>query len=105
MKAMIIQPMAGKTAPEIIYTRTKAIEQLAALGYELENTLFDNLEVRSTVKNIPLFYLANSILVMSRCDAVYLCDGWENARGCKIEHAAATAYGLTTIYEQSGDQA
>lgn len=105
MKAMIIQPMAGKTAPEIIYTRTKAIEQLAALGYELENTLFDNLEVRSQVKSIPLFYLANSILVMSRCDAVYLCDGWENARGCKIEHAAATAYGLTTIYEQSGEQA
>ena len=26
--------------------------------------------------------------------------GWENARGCKIEHDAAVAYGLDIIYEE-----
>jgi hypothetical protein len=36
---------------------------------------------------------------MSKCDAVYFCNGWENARGCKIEHDIAIAYGLLTIYE------
>lgn len=30
-------------------------------------------------------------------DAVYLCDGWENARGCKVERAAAVAYDLELI--------
>ena len=37
---------------------------------------------------------------MSRCNAVYFCKGWENARGCKIEHDAAVAYGLKIIYEE-----
>ena len=33
-------------------------------------------------------------------EAVYFCKGWENARGCKLEHAVAEAYGLTIIYEE-----
>ena len=31
--------------------------------------------------------------------AAYFCKGWENARGCRIEHAAAVAYGLEVLYE------
>lgn len=27
------------------------------------------------------------------------CKGWENARGCRIEHDAAVAYGLEVLYE------
>ena len=30
---------------------------------------------------------------MSECDTVYFCKGWENARGCKIEHEVAKSYG------------
>ena len=26
--------------------------------------------------------------------------GWENARGCRIEHEAAKAYGLEIMYEE-----
>lgn len=29
----------------------------------------------------------------------YFCKGWENARGCRIEHDAAVAYGLEVLYE------
>ena len=39
-KAMISQPMAGKTEEEIKVTRDKAIKKLNELGYELVNTLF-----------------------------------------------------------------
>ena len=31
---------------------------------------------------------------MSKCNAVYFCKGWENARGCRIEHETAKAYGF-----------
>ena len=31
------------------------------------------------------------------------CKGWENARGCRIEHEAAKAYGLEIIYEGDDD--
>lgn len=37
------------------------------------------------------------IIELAECDAVYLCDGWENARGCKVERAAAVAYDLELI--------
>ncbi len=37
---------------------------------------------------------------MSLCHAAYFCKGWESARGCRIEHATAQAYGLDIIYEE-----
>ena len=40
MKAMLTQPMAGKTDEEIIATREKAIKALQEKGYEIVNTLF-----------------------------------------------------------------
>lgn len=105
-KAMLSQPMAGKTNEEIIATREKAIAELRKRGYEVENTLFtdewysnDSMEGRGVVQK-PLCFLAKSLENMSLCHAAYFCKGWENARGCKIEHEAAVAYGLDIIYEE-----
>ena len=39
-KAMLSQPMAGKTNDEIIATREKAIKVLEGKGLEIVNTLF-----------------------------------------------------------------
>lgn len=39
-KAMISQPMAGKTAEEIAATRDLAVAKLRQMGYEVVNTLF-----------------------------------------------------------------
>lgn len=106
MKAMLSQPMAGKTEEEIVATREKAIEFLKSNGYEIINTLFtdewynkENMEARGVVQ-IPLCFLAKSLENMSLCHTAYFCKGWENARGCKIEHDAAVAYGLNIIYEE-----
>ena len=38
-KAMLSQPMAGKTNEEIVATREKAIKVLEEKGYEIVNTL------------------------------------------------------------------
>lgn len=105
-KAMLSQPMAGKSWAEIITTREKAIKELKERGYEVVNTLFtdewysDNAMKERGVVNIPLCFLAKSLENMSKCHAVYFCHGWEQARGCQIEHAAAVAYGLEIIYEE-----
>lgn len=40
MKAMISQPMAGKTDEEITETRDRAYAKLREMGYEFVNTLF-----------------------------------------------------------------
>ena len=106
MKAMLSQPMAGKTEEEIVAVREKAVAELTSRGYEVVNTLFtdewysrENMDKRGVVQ-IPLCFLAKSLENMSLCHAAYFCKGWENARGCKIEHDAAVAYGLEIIYEQ-----
>ena len=105
-KAMISQPMHGKSEEEIKTTRLRALQALAARNYAIVNTLFTDewySEDRSAergVVNRPLMFFAKSIADMSHCHAVYFCKGWENARGCKLEHAVAEAYGLTIIYEE-----
>lgn len=105
-KAMLSQPMAGKTEKEIVETRERAIAALKERGYEIVNTLFtdewysDEAMKESGVVQIPLCFLAKSLENMSLCHAAYFCAGWENARGCRIEHEAAKAYGLEVLYEE-----
>jgi hypothetical protein len=107
LKAMLSQPMAGKTDEEIVTTRENAIGILKNNGYEIVNTLFtdswynkEQMETRGVVQ-IPVCFLAKSLEAMSLCHAAYFCKGWEKARGCKIEHDVAVAYGLEIIYEES----
>lgn len=106
MKAMLSQPMLGKTENEIIATRENAIKVLSEKGYEIVNTLFTDkwysneaMQKRGVVQR-PLCFLAKSLEKMSLCHAVYFCKGWETARGCRIEHQAAIDYGLDIIYEE-----
>lgn len=111
-KAMISQPMNGKSEQEIAKTREKAIEILTGLGYEFVNTLFTDFygvtgdccsveDMRNCgVVHIPLCFLAKSLDKMSCCDAVYFCKGWKDARGCRIEYEAAKEYGLTILCEE-----
>lgn len=106
MKAMLSQPMAGKTNEEIVATREKAIKVLTERGYEIVNTLFtdewyskEQMESRGVVQ-IPLCFLAKSLENMSLCHMVYFCKGWKDARGCRLEHDAAREYGLEIAYEE-----
>jgi hypothetical protein len=104
-KAMLSQPMGGRSNEEIVATREKAVKVLEEKSFEIVNTLFtdewhnqDQMESRGVVQ-IPLCFLAKSLENMSLCHAVYFCKGWENARGCRIEHETAIAYGLEVLYE------
>lgn len=105
MKAMISQPMIGKTQAEIECARNEAIKFLNKLGYEVENTYFGNaihdkeLMKEKGITSMSLYFLSKSLESMSKCEAVYFCSGWEGARGCRCEHGIAQAYGLKRLYE------
>ena len=78
-KAMLSQPMAGKTHEEIVETRERTIHALRERGYEIVNTLFTDewygreaMEARGVVQ-IPLCFLAKSLENMSLCHAAYFC--------------------------------
>lgn len=103
MRMMISQPMNGKSEEEIRESRNRAIASLMKLPGTINilNTDFRSREIKEgNIRALPLYYLSESLKSMSTCDAVYFCKGWENARGCKIEHAAAEAYGLSIIEEE-----
>lgn len=102
MKAMIIQPMNGLTDEQIRVNREAATKVLESKGYYVLNSFFDYSEDRLKelgYSNLGVFYLSESLKVMSMCDAVYCCKGWNQARGCVIELKTADSYGLEIFYE------
>ena len=88
MKIMISQPMAGKTEEQIREERKDLVLDLQSLGHEVVDTILDISENKS-----PIYYLAESIKLLDEADAVVFMPGWENARGCVIEHEVAIMYG------------
>lgn len=68
-KAMLSQPMRGKTEAEIKATREHAIRALKAKGYEVVNTLFtdewysDAQMKQRGVENIPLCFWQNLLKI------------------------------------------
>ncbi len=89
MKIMISQPMRGKTEEEIKAEREEVVKQLESEGHEVLQTVFEDFSEDKS----PIYYLAKSIEYLDKADAVIFMQGWENARGCKIEYNVAMAYG------------
>jgi Asp-tRNA(Asn)/Glu-tRNA(Gln) amidotransferase A subunit family amidase len=90
MKAIISQPMKGKTEEQISAERSETVKQLEGRGYEVVNTIFPNFSNQGN----PLKYLSKSIEAIADADLVVFMPGWENARGCRIEHQCCADYGI-----------
>ena len=84
MKIMISQPMRGKTNEQIRSERQELVKQLEMQGHEVIDTVLDISENKS-----PIYYLAKSIELLDKADAVVFMPGWQQARGCKIEDTCA----------------
>lgn len=97
-KIFISQPMNGKTDKEILEQREIAIaaaEHFLGEPVEEIKSFFEDYNPENGC--IPLKYLAKSIDLLADADVVYFAPGWEEARGCKIEHECAEAYGISII--------
>jgi hypothetical protein len=106
IKIMISQPMNGLTDEQITETRNRFLEFAKKENFEVVNTYFKDewfakIELNYVgVIQVPIYYLAKSLEKMSFCNTVYFAKGWENARGCQIEHEVALQYGLDILYEE-----
>ena len=94
MKIMISQPMRGKTNEEIREERKNLIAELESQGHEVIDTVLDYTENDS-----PIYFLGKSIQMMADVDGVVFMNGWQYARGCKIEREVAMMYGKFLRYE------
>ncbi|MDA3730042.1 DUF4406 domain-containing protein [Niameybacter massiliensis] len=78
--------------------RNVAIEQAkVVMGEDVEvlETFFDDFGPCAK----PLQYLARSLDYLATADVAYFVEGWDKARGCKIEYLCAEEYGIKIIEE------
>ena len=97
-KLFISQPMRDKTNAEIKSEREKAIRAAEiALGESIEtiDSFFENAPHEAK----PLWFLGKSIELLSTADVAYFVKGWNEYRGCRIEHLAAAEYGILVLTE------
>ena len=90
MKVMISQPMKGKTNEQIREERAELVKRLQEEGHKVVDTVFENAPAD---EDVAIYMLSQSIRYIGKVDAVVFMQGWENARGCKIEHEVALKYG------------
>ena len=94
-KVMISQPMRGKTQEQIRSERADLVKTLTEQGYEVIDTVFAESPEEAASK--PVWYLAKSLEAISKIDYLYFMDGWQDARGCRIEHQVCDEYGIKII--------
>ena len=99
MKYFISQPMNGKTDEEIKAKRKEV--ETAILEQEPDAEILDSFFEGAPHNAKPLWFLGKSLEILSNADIAYFCEGWEKARGCKLENECALAYGITVIEELS----
>lgn len=88
--------MRGKSDVQILAERKIAIEkakEIVGEDVEVLETFYEDFS--PNVK--PLEYLARSISDLAKADIAYFVQGWEDARGCRIEHECAVQYGIDRI--------
>lgn len=98
MHAMISQPWNGISDYDISMRTSRAKARLKDLGYDLieSEKIFSNDLTDS--KEFDFKLLAESLDIMSLCDAVYFVPGWSTDRRCRVERKIAEVYGLTCIF-------
>lgn len=95
-KLFISQPMKGKTDEEILAVRAKAIESAERhLGEKVE--VSESFFQGAPADAKPLWFLGEAIKLLSTADVAYFAEGWQDARGCRIENTCAIEYGIDVI--------
>lgn len=100
-KAFISMPMNGKSDEQVAAEMAELKAAVENAGYEVADSIVTDAQ---GAKNKSLFYLSKSLEILSSCDAVFMAEGWELARGCRIEHQAAHEYGVDIKYFGDEDQ-
>lgn len=101
-KVFISQPIYGLSDLQIEKDRARVIEGLYDQGYKPDEiTIIDSLIEENAPDNVNsgLWYLGESLKLLSDADIAVFAKGWRNARGCQIEFKCAKEYGISYICE------
>lgn len=95
-KLFISQPFSGRTEKEVFEERAKIQKKIEAI-YKEEFTVIDQYHQIAPKGAGRFYYLSNDILMMDEADLIAFSPSWKSAKGCRVEHELALAYGLNII--------
>ena len=95
LKIMLSSPMKGKTQEEIEEEREEMFEKI---GYMDVDYVVMETVIKDAEKKSELECFSESIWLMSKADVLCMGYGWQEARGCRLEHDIAKAYNMPIIY-------
>ena len=98
-KLFISQPMRDKTDEEIKSERNDIIGKIKERYSDTEIEVIDSFFENAPHDAKPLWFLGKSLELLSTADIAYFADGWEEYRGCSIEHKCAIEYGINIIQD------
>ena len=100
----ICLPIAGRE--EDIFKRVEiAKKEIIELGFEpispLDLNSIGEEELKEhTRRDITAWYMGRDIeTIISKCDVIYCCEGWEYSKGCNVERECAKQYSRDIIYQ------
>jgi hypothetical protein len=99
MKVFISCPMKGLSREEITQKRASITKKLEERFENITviDSYFSEFDLMKSSLNVSVYCLGRSIIKLSEADVVVFAEGWENARGCRIEHTIAQDYGMDII--------
>lgn len=97
MKVMISQPMKNREEDDILAERKVIIEKFKNMHIDVIDTSYKD-EIPEDY-NVGAYFLGKSIQDMAKADALFMCEGWRDSRGCRIERQVAQDYGIKILYE------
>ena len=98
-KVYISHPFTGNE----LYNKLDTQETCVVLKQEHPDwCLVNPLDAFSWANRVKLTYdeiLEMCIDLMLMCDAVYMCQGWVDSKGCRAEQRRAQLQGMEVLYE------
>lgn len=90
-------PMNGRTIEDVMADITQAFMDIPKLLPGEELNISHNAYCSAPCGSGRLYYLGSAIRTMDAADVVYFCKGWENSKGCQVEHYVCELYGIQRI--------
>ena len=98
-RIFISQPMKDKTDEQILKERERAVSAVKEKFNGEDVEVIDSFFQSAPHDAKPLWFLGESLELLSTADVAYFIGEWKNYRGCKIENTCAKEYGIETIEE------
>lgn len=96
MRIYISIPITGKDEKEQRDKADKIKMALSKKGHEVINPF----DIIPDKKNPDWYdHIGTDLRELAKCDAIYLCNGWKESKGCRLEMQYALSMGIRQIFE------